>query len=327
MQATAYVIRRVLVAVPVFIGITVLIFTLMQLTPGSALDFFLSANPEMSYIDPQRVEIIKHQLGLDRPVYVQYVIWLNGLLHGDFGISFATSRPIAQEIGARIGNTAILFLFSHAIGWSIAVLVGVLSAARPGALIDHFSRAIAMVGISMPAFWIGVMLILTFSVTVDIFPTGGSINPNVEYHSIFSYMGGRIYFLILPSVTIALRSMASIMRTTRAEMLDVLSKNYITTARAKGVNELKVHMSHALRNSLLPVVTLMGVSMGQVFAGAVLTETVFSWPGVGRYLVQSVHLRDYPAVMGVSVLIAVMVLLANLTADVVYAIINPKIRY
>ncbi len=327
MGLSAFVVRRILVAVPTFLVITIIIFSLMQLTPGSPLDFFLASNPELSYIDPQKVEILTKQLGLDKPVYVQYALWLDRLVHGNFGTSFSTGRPISEEIGARIGNTALLFLFSHSIGWLIAILVGVLSALIPDSFLDHAFRAFALAGIAAPAFWIGIMLILVFSVKLNLFPTGGSTNPNMVYGSIFAYLGMRIHYLILPSITIAMRSVAVVMRTMRAEMLDVLSRDYITTARAKGAGTWAVCMKHALRNSLLPVITLMGVSMGFVFGGAVLTETVFAWPGIGRYLVQSVYTRDYPAIMAVCVLISAMVLIANLLADITYALVNPRVRY
>lgn len=323
---TAYTIRRILVIIPTFFGITIIIFSLIQLAPGNVLDFYLAANPEMT-TDPQRMNVLKERLGLDQPVYVQYLKWVKNLVCLDFGHSFETNRNISVEIGARIGATAALFLFSHMIGWPIAILIGILSAIKPNSIWDHLSRAFALLGISMPAFWVGLMLILAFGVMCRWFPIGGSISTSIEYTNMFHYLSDRIWHLVLPSMTIALRSIATTMRATRAEMLEVLRKDYIATARAKGLREYVVYVKHALRNSLMTVVTLLGLSMGHILSGAVLTETVFGWPGIGRYLVHAVHVRDYPAVMAVAVIASVMVLLANLVTDLTYSWINPRVRY
>ncbi len=323
---TGYLIRRVLGIIPTFFFVTVLVFSLIQLAPGTALDFYLSANPDAAS-DPRRIEVMTKRLGLDRPVYVQYLIWAKGLLCLDFGYSFETHRPISVEIGARAGATAALFLFSHMISWPLAVLIGMLSALRPNSLWDHISRAVSLVGIAMPAFWVGLMLIVVFAVTLRWFPIGGSLSASAEYGGIFQTLGDRAWHLVLPALTIAVRSIAMTMRMTRAEMLEVLRKDYIATARAKGLREYVVYFKHALRNGLMPIVTLMGLSMGTILSGAVLTESVFGWPGIGRYLVHAVHVRDYPAVMAVTVVASMMVLLANLAADLAYTWINPTVRY
>lgn len=323
---TVYTIRRILVIIPTFFGITMIIFSLIQLAPGNVLDYYLAANPALA-IDKDRLQAMEKRLGLDKPAYIQYLIWVKNLLHFDLGHSFSTNRSISTELGARLGATVSLFLFSHMIGWPIAILIGILSAIKQNSVWDHLSRAFALLGISMPAFWIGLMLILAFGVMVRWFPIAGSISASIEYTNIFHYLGNRVWHLIMPSITIALRSIATTMRATRAEMLEVLRKDYITAARAKGLREYVVYVKHALRNSLMSVVTLIGLSMGQILSGAVLTETVFGWPGIGRYLIHSVHVRDYPAVMAVAVIASVMVLLANLVTDLTYSWINPRIRY
>jgi len=323
---SSYLIRRLLALVPTFFGITIIVFTLIQLAPGNVIDYYLAANPELE-ADPEQLQAMETRLGLDKPVIVQYFIWLNRLLHFDFGYSFSTNRPISSELAARLGATATLFLFSHLIGWPIAIFFGILSAIKPNSVLDHFSRAVGLAGISMPAYWVALMLILIFAVELRWFPTGGSISPTAEFQNVFQYLGDRLWYLVLPSITIALRSVATTMRVTRAEMLEVLGKDYIATARSKGLSEKVVYLKHALRNALLPVVTLIGLGMGGILSGAVLTETVFAWPGIGRYLVRSIHVRDYPAVMAVVVIASTMVLLANLVTDIVYAFIDPRVKY
>jgi peptide/nickel transport system permease protein len=321
-----YIIRRVLIAIPTFLGITLVIFLLMQAAPGNILDFYLSSNPEM-VTDKEQMAQLEKELGIGQPVYVQYWKWFNRLIVFDFGYSFETHNKIGEELLPRMGATAALFIFSHLIGWPLAIFIGILSAIRPNSIIDHMGRAIALLGLSMPAFWVGLMLILGFAVYFRWFPIGGSISTSVEYSNIFHLIWDRFWHLILPSLCIALRSIATTMRVTRAEMLEVLKKDYIITARAKGLTEKVVLIKHALRNSLMSVVTLIGLSMGHIFSGAVLTESVFGWPGVGRYLVHAVHVRDYPAVMAVAVILSFMVLLANLITDIAYSWINPRIRY
>lgn len=327
MGLTNYIIRRIMVAIPTFLGITIIIFTLIKLAPGDIIDFYLSANPEI-LIDEEVINVMEERLGLNQPAHIQYLKWLKRLLCFDFGYSFETNREISKELGARIGATATLFLFSHLIiGWPIAILLGILSAVKANSVLDHLGRAFSLFGISMPAFWFGLMLILIFGVIFRWFPIGGSVSTSIEYSNIFHMLGDRIWHLILPSIAIALRSIATTMRVTRSEMLEVLRKDYITTARAKGLSERVVYFKHALRNSLMSVVTLMGLSMGRIFSGAVLTETVFGWPGVGRYLVHAVHVRDYPSVMAVAIIVSAMVLIANLITDITYTWINPKVQY
>jgi ABC-type dipeptide/oligopeptide/nickel transport system permease component len=252
---------------------------------------------------------------------------LSKLLVLDFGESYETHRAISVELGARLWATVSLFLFGHLIGWPLSIVIGVLSAVKPNSWIDHFGRSFALIGLSMPAFWIGAMFILAFSVELGLFPSGGSVSASIEYSSIFHSMADKAWHLVLPAMTVTFRSMAITMRVTRAELLEVLRKDYIITARSKGLKESVVLVKHALRNSLISVVTLIGLSMGHIFSGAIMTETIFSWPGIGRYLVHAVHVRDYPVVMAITLLVSVMVILANLLADICYCWLNPRIRY
>lgn len=323
---TTYAIRRILVIIPIFFAVTIIVFSLTQLAPGNIIDYYTAANPELLQ-DVGRMNALKERLGLNKPVYIQYLKWLKKLVCFDFGYSFATNRKISKEIGSRIGASITLYLVSHLIGWPISIIIGVYSAIKPNSLLDHFSRGFGLIGISMPVFWLGIMLIFIFSVQLGWFPTSGFMSGGHEYNNVFHLLGNKLWHLVLPGATLALRNVAATMRATRAEMLEVLQKDYIVTARSKGVRERLVYVKHALRNSLMPVITMIGLSMGYILSGAVLTETVFAWPGIGRFLIQSVHTRDYPAVMAVTVMAAAMMLLANLVTDLTYGFINPKVRY
>ncbi|MBB4124561.1 ABC transporter permease [Martelella radicis] len=323
---TGYIIRRLLGAIPTFFGITILVFALMQAAPGNIVDFYTAANPEAT-VDAARMAQVEEELGLNKPIYVQYWKWLSRVLVGDLGTSYETHRAITAELAPRMRATLSLFFFGHLIGWPLAIAIGVLSAIRPNSWIDHFGRSFALFGLSMPAFWIGAMLILVFSVELGLFPSGGSVSSTVATGSFFGMIFDRLWHLVLPALTVTLRSMAVTMRVTRAELLEVLHKDYIVTARAKGLKRRVVLIKHALRNSLMSVVTLIGLSMGHVFSGAVMTETIFSWPGVGRYLVHAVHVRDYPVVMAITLLVSVLVIIANLLTDICYSWLNPRIRY
>lgn len=321
-----YIIRRLLGTIPTLFGITLLVFVLIEAAPGNIVDFYTAANPD-AMVDAERMQQVEEELGLNKPVYVQYLRWLSRMAVLDLGTSYETHRPITAELLPRMWATLSLFFFGHLIGWPLAILVGVLSATRPNSWIDHFGRSFALFGLSMPAFWIGAMMILVFSVELGIFPSGGSVSSTVATGSVPGMILDRLWHLVLPALTVSLRSMAITMRVTRAELLEVLRKDYIVTARSKGLKRSVVLIKHALRNSLMSVVTLIGLSMGHIFSGAVMTETIFSWPGIGRYLVHSVHVRDYPVVMAITLLISVMVVLANLLTDICYSWLNPRIRY
>jgi peptide/nickel transport system permease protein len=322
-----YAARRCIQAVPTAIGITVVIFLCIQLAPGGPLDYFLAAHPDLTYQDPDLIERLKVTYGLDQPIYVQYFKWVGRVLVGDFGISFSQGSNIIDEIASRIGDTLLLYAFSHLIGWPIAIFLGVVSAVKRYSWTDNIAMILALFGISMPAFWMGLMMIFGFSLRLDWFPTGGTTTLGIVFASIGAYVMNRIWHLILPSINIATHSTATIARLTRSSMLDVLRMDYVVTARAKGVKELVVIYKHALRNALLPVVTVIGLSLGFMISGAVITETIFAWPGIGRLMISAVHQRDYPLVMGVATITALMVLLTNIATDIAYSFLDPRIRY
>jgi peptide/nickel transport system permease protein len=302
-----YIIKRLFLIVPTLIGVTFLVFLSVRLIPG---DPATALAGELA--TPQLVETIRRQYGLDRPLLVQYGIFLGNLAQGDLGQSTRTRRPVTSELEARVGNTIQLALASLAVAALIGVTAGVLSATRRNTWLDHASMLIALFGVSMPVFWLGLMLMLIFAVRLGWFPAVGT---------------GTWRHLVLPALALGAGSAAIIARMTRATMLDVMSKNYVLAARAKGVPERVLVVKHALRNALIPVVTIMGLQFGTLLGGAVITETVFGWPGIGRFLVDSILVRDYPSVQGTVLLIAVGFVLVNLLVDLMYGFLDPRIRY
>lgn len=302
-----YVARRVAVAVPTIFGVATVIFLLVRLLPGDPARTI--AGVLASQAD---VERIRHQFGLDQPLYVQYVTYIAHLLTGDLGISTRTGSPVREEILTRLPYTLELAAISTVISILLGVTLGVIAATRRGSPLDLVISAVAVFGLSMPVYWLGLMLIILFSIQLHVFPAAGAQDP----------LG-----FVLPSITLAMFSLALVARQARSAMLEVLGQDYVRTARAKGAPMRTVLVKHALRNALLPVVTVIGLQFGALIGGAVLTETVFSWPGVGRLLVDSIFSRDYPVVQGVVLMLAVGFIFVNLLVDLLYAYVDPRIRY
>lgn len=303
----SYIIRRLLLALPVLWGVVTLVFLALRLIPGDpAMVMAGEAAPR------EVVEEIRRVTGLDRPIHVQYAIYLVQLVQGNLGLSVRTRRPVALEIAARFPATVELALASMVIATLFGVAAGIISAIRQYSLVDYVCMVGALVGISVPVFWLGLMLLWVFSVMLGLFPVAGR---------------GTIRHLVLPAVTLGMMSTGLIARMTRSSMLEVLRQEYIRTARAKGLREWHVNSRHALRNGLIPVVTVVGLQVGSLLGGAVITETVFAWPGVGRLMVDSILTRDYPIVQGVVLLVAVLFIFVNLGVDILYSVIDPRIRY
>ncbi len=303
----SYIIRRLLLAIPVLIGVVTLVFLSLRLMPGDpALIMAGEAAPQ------EVVDRIRDQLGLDQPLIVQYGIYMGNLLRGDLGESVRTRRPVSREIGIRFPATMELAAASMAIAVVFGLLAGLISATRQYSLIDYGTMVGALMGISIPVFWFGLMAMWVFSVQLGWFPVGGR---------------GTLRHLVLPAITLGAMSTGMIARMTRSSMLEVLRQDYVRTARAKGLGERVVHMKHALRNALIPVITLAGLQFGTLLGGSVLTETVFTWPGVGRLMVNSIMNRDYPVVQGAVLLIAVVFTAVNLLVDITYSMVDPRIRY
>jgi peptide/nickel transport system permease protein len=293
-----YVIKRLVAIIPVLVGISLIVFFL-QLIAG-----------EMA--TQEAVENIRQQLGLDKPLYIQYVIFISKLVVLDLGKSARTGQPVIVEIWSRLPNTILLAISSTLLACLIGIPVGIYSAVRFYTVSDYIVMVLALFGISMPVFWLGLMLIVLFSVKLHLLPAGGI---------------GTFRHLILPSLALASFSTAFIARMTRSSMMEVMGQDYITTARSKGLLEKVVIIKHALRNAFIPIITVIGLQFGSLLGGAVLTETVFAWPGIGRLIVDSISARDYPMVQGVVLVFAVLYILVNLIVDVLYAYIDPRIHY
>jgi peptide/nickel transport system permease protein len=313
-----YVTRRLLQMIPLMLGISVIMFALIQSAPGGPEAMFLESG---RFIDPTLIESYRQRLGLDQPVYIQYFKWLGAALTGDFGLSFSTSRPVSQMIAERLPATLELMLTAFTFAALIAIPLGVFSAVRQYSLLDFIGTGFSFLGIAMPVFWFGLILQLIFSVQLGILPTSGRITVgNASFID-------QVRHLILPGIVLSLLYVAGWSRYMRSSMLSVIRREFMLTARGKGVRERDIVWYHGLKNALIPVISVMALDLAGLFSGAVITETVFAWPGIGRLFIQSVYARDYPLVMGILMMGSFMVVFFNLIADIVYARLDPRITY
>ena len=301
-----YIIKRLFMLIPVLIGVSLVVFVLMDIVPGDPVDMIVSEDAT----EEQRAEV-RAELGLDKPLLERYAVYMLGLLKGDMGTSYVSNKDVFQTYMDKFPNTLVLAVASIIVAVGLSIPLGVLAATHQNTLLDSGSSVLAILGLSMPNFWLGLLLIIAFSNKLPWFPSGG-------------FDGFRS--IILPAITEGTGLMALIMRTTRSSMLEVIRQDYITTARAKGVSERKVIYNHAFRNALIPVVTAAGMNFAYVLGGPVLTETVFSWPGVGRLVVDSLNSHDIPMVTGCMVLTTLIVSIVNLLVDIFYAYIDPRIK-
>jgi peptide/nickel transport system permease protein len=324
---TTYIVRRLLGAIPLVLGIATIVFFVVNLAPGDPSLRFMSPN-----ISPQAMEQIRANLGLDQPIHVRYVKWLGALAKGDLGYSFTHNRPVTSVIAEILPNTLLLSVAAIGTAFLIGVLLGIVQAVRQYSITDQLLSVIALFFYSMPSFWLAIMMVLTFSLmATSIFGFGlpASDLQSVDY-SFLSFGGklqDRLMHLILPATSLALVLAAGVARYTRGSMLEVIRQDFVRTARAKGLSERVVIMRHALRNALIPIITLFGLYLPFFFSGAVFIETVFAWPGMGKLVVDAITQRDYPVIMGGSLIFANMVVIGNLIADVLYAVVDPRIRY
>ena len=319
---TVFIRRRLFQLIPLLIGITLLSFFVMHLAPGDPTSLFVDP-----HIKPEDLERIKANWGLDQPVVLQYFYWLKNVLVGDFGRSYLTGRPVLHEIGERIPATLLLMGTSMFLALVIAIPVGVISAVKKNSRFDKIFTFISFLGISIPSFWLALVLILVFSLTLGWFPAVGMTNPLLKDAPFLSRAGDVMWHLVLPVSALTFLSIAGLTRYQRAAVLEVLREDYIRTARAKGLPERVVLFKHALRNALLPLITILGLSLPELLSGAFIIETVFGWPGLGRLGVISVFQRNYPLIMGIVVLSSVLIVIGNLFADMGYALADPRIRY
>jgi peptide/nickel transport system permease protein/oligopeptide transport system permease protein len=302
-----YLIKRLLSTIPVLIGISLLLFFMLRMLPGDPAQVLAG-----QMATPEEIENIRHQLGLDRPVYEQYVIYLSHLVRLDLGRSARTQNPVIDEIWARLPNTLLLAVVAIALACLFGIPAGIISAVRPYSWIDYLVTLSALFGISMPVFWLGLMLVVLFAIILHWLPAGGT---------------GSWQHVILPSITLAAFVVAFIARMTRSTMLETLTQDFTTTARSKGLTETVVVVKHALKNALIPIITVVGLQFGFLLGGAVLTETVFAWPGLGRLLYDSISARDYPVIQGTILIFGLLYILVNLMVDLIYAFVDPRIRY
>jgi ABC-type dipeptide/oligopeptide/nickel transport system permease component len=302
-----FLIRRLLLTIPVIVGVATLVFSLIHLIPGDPVQAMLGDSAT-----PEDVAAMRERLGLDQPLLVQYAGFMKGAATGDLGRSLRTNQSVAAAIAERMPATFELALASMLVALFIAIPLGIVAAVWAGTGVDHAATTLALVGISMPTFWLGPLLAIVFSVSLGWLPVSGRET---------------LAHLVLPAITLGVPLAAVLARITRASVLEELRELYVLAARARGVSPLRAVLKHAFRNSLIPIVTVLGLQFGAVLTGAVITETIFGWPGVGRLLIQSISTRDYPAVQGCILLIAVTYVSMNLLVDVIYGFLDPRIRY
>ncbi len=299
--------RRLLLTVPVIVGVATLVFSLVHLVPGDPVQAMLGESAS-----PRDIAVLRGKLGLDRPLLVQYVAFMKGAISGDLGTSLRTNQPVATAIAERMPATVELALAAMLVAALVALPLGIVAAVNAGTRIDYTATTLALIGVSIPNFWLGPLLAIVLSVELGWFPVSGR---------------GTLAHLVLPAITLGAPLAAVLARMTRASVIEELREVYVLAARARGASRARAILAHAVRNSLIPVVTVLGLLFGSLLTGAVITETIFSWPGVGRLLVQSIAARDYPAVQGCILLIALTYVAVNLAVDLLYGVLDPRVRH
>jgi dipeptide transport system permease protein len=331
-----FIVTRVGLVIPTFIGITLLTFAMIRLIPGDPIEMLAGEHG----IDPARHAELLHQFGFDRPLLVQYAVYVGQVLRGNLGISLSTHAPVIRDFLQLFPATVELSVAAMLFAIVVGLPVGMLAAIRRGRFLDHSVMGLSLTGYSMPIFWWGLLLILLFSVNLGWTPVSGRIDIAYDFDSVTGFMlidsllsgqdgafTSALSHLILPTIVLGTIPLAVIARMTRSSMLEVLNEDYVRTARAKGLSPVRVLWVHALRNALIPVITVIGLQVGTLMGGAILTEYTFSWPGIGHWLVDSIARRDYPALQSGVLLVATAVILVNLTVDLLYGLVNPRIRH
>ncbi|MEK4031047.1 ABC transporter permease [Pseudobacillus sp. FSL P4-0506] len=331
----AYTIRRLSMLIPVLLGMTLIVFSLIHAIPGSPAQILLGQQAS-----PEAVAALTKEMGLDRPLYIQFIDYLKNLFTGDLGESFRTRSPISEEIWPYLAATIELALFAMIVAVVVGVNAGIISAWFQNSWFDYLLMIFALIGVSMPIFWLGLMEQYVFSIKLDWLPTTGRdnirdpITPITHLYLLDTLLQGRfdqfvevIKHLILPGIALATIPMAIIARITRSSMLEVMRSDYIRTARAKGMSMLKVVYKHSLRNAFIPILTIIGLQTGLLLGGAILTETIFGWPGIGNYIYGAIQFRDYPVIQSGILVVAAIFVCINLIVDLLYAAIDPRIKY
>lgn len=316
-----YVIKRLLYFIPVVLSVITLSFLLIQLAPGDPAALMAGEGAT-----PEYIENVRKEFGLDKPLHEQFIIYISHLLRGDWGFSLTYNRPVLNVIVERVPQTILLVGTGLTLAIALGMYLGIVSAKNPYSIKDNLITLFSLLFYSLPVFWLAQLLILFFGVYLRVFPAGGMYSIGAMHNAI-SYLLDILWHLILPASALAAVFLAIYSRLTRAGLMEVMGMNFILAARAKGVPERDILYRHALRNALLPVVTMAGIQFGLMISGVVLTETVFAWPGVGRLLTEAVFYRDYPLIMGVFIFVSISVVVANIVTDIIYALIDPRITY
>ena len=330
----SYIAKRLAWTIPTLLGVTIMVFSMVHLAPGDPAVALLGDKA-----NPQSIMDLREQLGLDKPLYEQYFIYMDNIIHGDFGKSANSNEPVWREFTDRFPATLELASLAMLLATVFGILAGVISAIKRYSIFDYLSMFGALAGVSMPVFWLGLMLIYLFAVQLGWLPVSGRLGYEFDIDHItglylidslivkdYEAFWDALKHLILPAIALGTIPMAIIARMTRSSMIEVMKEDYIKTARAKGCSRFQVVAIHALRNAMMPVITIIGLMLGSLFAGSILTETTFSWPGIGKWLVNAVYQRDFPVIQSATLIIALMFILINLVVDLLYAWINPKIR-
>jgi len=322
-----YIIRRTLQMIPLLIGITVISFSIMHLAPGGPIGIL--GGEGNAQLDVQQIERLRAKYGLDKPIPVQYVVWLGNLIKGDFGISFAEHRPVLEIIAERLPNTLYLNLVVLILSYALAIPIGVASALRQYSPFDMTVTTLAFWGRAMPNFWLALLLIFAFAIRIDWIPTSGMATYGVRAaeEGFLAVLIDRLRYLLLPVIVLVTSRMTGLTRYMRSSMLEVIREDYIRTARAKGLSERIVIYRHALRNALLPIVTLAGFTLSALFSGSVIIEHIFSWPGLGSLSIRAIWQRDYSVVMAFNTIGAFLTILGLFLSDLAYGLVDPRIRY
>jgi len=329
----AFIIRRILIVIPTLLGVTVIVFLMLRITPGDPAELLLGER-----VTPAALDAMREYLGLKEPLYVQYGMFIKRAIRLDLGETIWTREKVSNEIGQRFPATIELALVAMFISCFFGIILGIISATKQYSWFDYLSMITSLFGVSMPVFWLGLMLMLLFSLSLGWFPMSGRIGVETDLPIItnffvldailvrdWSALGDALMHLALPAIALSTIPLAIVSRMTRSSMLEVLRQDYIKTAKAKGLSQPKIVLKHALRNGLIPVVTVIGLQFGILMGGAILTETVFAWPGVGKWLFDGVVKRDYMVIQGGTLLVATTFVIVNLVVDVLYAVINPRI--
>jgi peptide/nickel transport system permease protein len=321
--------------IPVLLGVSIVVFFMVRAIPGDPAQIMLGQQATQA-----QVAQVRENMGLDKPIFVQYGLFLKDALRGDLGTSIVTGRPVTTELLVRLPATFELTAFAMLIAVLVGVPVGVIAAVKQYSLLDKFTSVVALTGISMPIFWLAMILVVIFGVNLELLPFPGRLDPTTAITSItglvlvdslltlnFAGFWDGLLHLIMPALALGTIPMAVLMRMTRSSMLEVMNEDYVRTARAKGVVPWRVIVKHALRNSMLPTVTVIGLQVGLLMGGAIITETIFSWPGIGLYAYNSISARDYASIQGVVLYGALLFVLVNLVVDILYAVLDPRVRY